>query len=427
MDGYSYLQEMGVNRTIIDMAKQAESELHPAFKRAEDIAEYNQLKVLSAMQKNKLSEAHFAVSTGYGYHDLGRDTLERIYADVFKAESALVRPQLISGTHALTVALFGNLRHGDEMLSAVGRPYDTLARVIGIRPARGSLAEHGVAYRQADLDNGVINYDNIYKSVGKKTKLALIQRSKGYSWRRSLTNEEIKSVINIIKGIRSDIICLVDNCYGEFADVCEPVEMGADLAVGSLIKNPGGGLAPVGGYIAGKAEYVENAAARLTAPGLGKEVGPTLGLTQALAQGLFIAPQVVCGCIKAAIFTSRLFECLRYDTLPASSEKRSDIVQAIKFGSPERVLSFCRGIQKAAPVESYVKPEPSGAPGYDVDVIMAAGTFIQGSSIELSADAPMREPYIAYFQGGLTWQHAKAGVIIAVDHMHKDGFIDFNC
>jgi len=424
MDGYSYLKDMGVNQKILDLSREAESEIIPAYRQADQIAEYNQLKVLTAMQKNRLSDAHFAGTAGYGYNDLGRDTLENIYADVFKAESALVRPQLISGTHALTVALSGNLRYGDEMLSAAGKPYDTLETVIGIRPARGSLADQGVGYRQADLINGQISLENIYANITPKTKLALIQRSKGYDWRHSLTNSEIRAVIEAIKNVRDDIICMVDNCYGEFADIYEPVEMGADMAVGSLIKNPGGGLAPVGGYIAGKKEYVENAAARLTAPGLGKEVGPTLGLTLPLTQGLFMAPQAVNSSIKAAIFASRLFEKLGYDTMPASHEIRADIVQAIKFGSPEKVLSFCKGIQMAAPVDSYVSPEPWDMPGYDAPVVMAAGAFVQGASIELSADAPMKEPYIAYLQGGLTWYHAKAGIIIAADHMFKDGLLD---
>jgi len=425
MDGYSYLKDMGVDQRIIELSRAAEAEIYPAYERADHIAEYNQLKVLSAMQKQKLSDAHFAGTTGYGYNDLGREALENIYAGVFKAESALVRPQLISGTHALTVALSGNLRYGDEILSAAGKPYDTLEAVIGIRPARGSLAEYGVGYRQADLTDGRINFDNIFRNITPKTRLALIQRSKGYDWRRSLTNNEIRSVVEAVKNTRRDIICLVDNCYGEFADYYEPVEMGADLAVGSLIKNPGGGLAPVGGYIVGKAEYVENAASRLTAPGLGKEAGPTLGITQALAQGLFMAPQAVNGAMKAAVFASRLFEALGYETLPASGEARADIVQAIKFGSPEKVLSFCGGIQKAAPVDSFALPEPWGMPGYDAPVVMAAGAFVQGASIELSADAPMKAPYIAYLQGGLTWFHAKAGIIIAVDHMLKDGLLNF--
>ena len=423
MDGYSYLKEMGIDQQILDLSREAEADLIPAFKHVDCIAEFNQLKVLSAMQKNKLSDAHFAGSTGYGYNDLGRDTLEDIYADVFKADSALVRPQLISGTHAITIALSGNLHYGDELLSAAGKPYDTLEQVIGIRPARGSLAEYGVAYKQADLTDGQINIDNIIQNITNKTKLVLIQRSKGYAWRRSLSNNEIKQVIEAVKSIRSGIICMVDNCYGEFADVYEPIEMGADLVAGSLIKNPGGGLAPTGGYIAGKKEFVDNAAARLTAPGLGKEAGPSLGLTQALSQGLFMAPQVVNGSIKAALFASRLFEKLGFETLPVSTEERVDIVQAIKFGTPERVISFCRGIQSAAPVDSYVTPEPWDMPGYDAPVIMAAGAFVQGSSIELSADAPMKEPYIAYFQGGLTWYHAKAGIITAADHMFKGGLL----
>ncbi|MDR3239086.1 MAG: methionine gamma-lyase family protein [Clostridiales bacterium] len=423
MNAYDYLiDEMGVDARIAALAAEAEAELRPLFACADGVAEYNQLKVLRAMQKNKLSDIHFALTTGYGYHDMGRDTLENIYAELFHAEAALVRPQMISGTHALTVALFGNLRYGDELLSPVGKPYDTLESVIGIRAASGSLREHGVTYRQVDLlPDGAVDYDGVAKAITPRTKLVTIQRSKGYAWRRSFSVAEMGLLIQRIKSIRGDIICMVDNCYGEFVEEREPMEAGADLAVGSLIKNPGGGLAPSGGYIVGKKEYVDRAAARLTVPGLGKEVGPGLGLTLALTQGLFLAPQTVSGALKAAMLAARMFERLGFGTLPAAEGTRSDIVQAIRMGSAEAVLSFCRGIQKAAPVDSFVTPEPWDMPGYDAPVIMAAGAFIQGSSIELSADAPMKEPYIVYFQGGLTWPHAKAGVIMAADTMLKDG------
>ncbi|MDR1913627.1 MAG: methionine gamma-lyase family protein, partial [Clostridiales bacterium] len=311
MLSYTYLEEtFGIKKNLITLAKESETELKEQFSRMDGIAEYNQLKVLHAMQKNRLSESHFVPTTGYGYHDAGRNVLEEIYTDVFKAESALVRPQIISGTHALTTALFSCLHHGDELLSAVGKPYDTLESVIGIRPARGSLAEYGITYRQAELVNGCVDWGNLKREINSKTKVVLIQRSKGYAWRKSLTNLDIGELIGRIKSIRSDLICLVDNCYGEFVDTDEPIEFGADLVVGSLIKNPGGGIAPVGGYIAGKKEYVENAAARLTAPGLGKEVGPSLGLTKALTQGLFFAPQAVNASVKAAIFAAHILEKL---------------------------------------------------------------------------------------------------------------------
>jgi cystathionine beta-lyase family protein involved in aluminum resistance len=420
MDLYSSLLEMGISQSTIDLARDAEKELLSDFRSVESIAELNQFKVLTAMQKNRLSDTHFLATTGYGHNDIGRDVLEQIYADVFKADSALVRAQIISGTHALTVALFGNLRHGDEILSVVGRPYKTLEPVIGLCPARGSLAEHGVTYRQADLTpDGKVDFENIRKNITPKTKLALIQRSKGYSWRPSLFVDEIKAIIEAIKSIRSDIICMVDNCYGEFVEENEPIEVGADLVVGSLIKSPGGGLAPVGGYIIGKEEYVENAAVRLTMPMQGKDVGPSLGVTKPMIQGLFLAPQVVSGAIKSVKFASRIFEKLGYETMPRSDEKRTDIPQAIKLGSADKLVAFCQGIQKAAPVDSYVNPEPGDMPGYDTQVIMAAGAFIQGSTIELSADAPMEEPYVVFLQGGLTWFHAKIGVIIAIDKMLK--------
>ncbi len=414
-----------IDEKVIDFCLKTEREILPHFKRADEISELCQLKVLHAMQKNHLSDTHFNATTGYGYNDLGRDALEQIYADVFGAEDALVRPQIISGTHALTVALFGNLRHGDVLYSPVGSPYDTLEGVIGHkREVKGSLKEHGVGYDELPLlPDGSVDFDNIASKITDKTKLVTIQRSKGYCYRPSLTIDVIEKIIRIVKSVRKDIICMVDNCYGEFVDVREPIEVGADLIVGSLIKNPGGGLAPVGGYIAGKKEYVENAAYRLTSPGMGKEVGPSLGVTASLIQGLFLAPNVVCASVKGAIFASALFEKLGFEVMPKADENRTDIVQSIQLKTPENVIAFCGGIQKGAAVDSYVVPEPWDMPGYDCPVIMAAGAFVQGSSIELSADAPMKAPYTVYMQGGLTWQHAKAGIIIAVNEMYKKGLI----
>lgn len=419
------IENFNVDRVVAEFCQNVENKLEAIFSEIEKTAEINQYKVLRAMQKNKLSDIHFAATTGYGYNDLGRDVLENIYADVFNAEAALVRPQIISGTHALTVALFGNLKYGDELLSPVGKPYDTLEGVIGhAREVKGSLKEYGVSYRQVELlSDGTIDYDSILNAINSKTKLVTIQRSKGYCFRPSLTVEEIKRLIDFIKNIRSDVICMVDNCYGEFVDVIEPSDVGADLVVGSLIKNPGGGLAPVGGYIVGKSEFVENAAYRLTSPGLGREVGPTLGVTASLIQGLFLSPNVVCSSIKGAIFASKIFGSLGYNVMPRFDEKRADIVQAIQMNNESELIKFCEGIQKGAPVDSYVVPEPWDMPGYDCPVIMAAGAFVQGSSIELSADAPIKEPYIVYMQGGLTWHHAKIGIIIALDKMYKSGLL----
>ncbi len=418
------LENFKIDKKVLDYALKCEKEIENKFDEIDRITEYNQLKVLKAMQKNKLSEAHFASTTGYGYNDLGRDTLEQIYADIFHAESALVRPQIISGTHALTVALAGNLRPGDELLSPVGIPYDTLQGVIGIREERGSLKEYGITYRQVDLlPDGSFDYEGIRKAINEKTKLVTIQRSKGYEWRESLPIEKTAELIKFIKSIKPEVICMVDNCYCEFVDYTEPTDVGADLAVGSLIKNPGGGLAPIGGYIVGKDEYVENAAVRLTSPGLGKEVGATLGINSLLIQGLFNAPQVVNGSLKGAVFLSKLFEGLGFDTIPTSEEKRADIVQAIQLKSAENVIAFCQGIQKGAPVDSYVTPEPWDMPGYDCPVIMAAGAFVQGSSIELSADAPIKPPYNVYMQGGLSWHHAKIGIIIGLQTMVDKGLV----
>lgn len=418
--------EFNFDDRVIDFCLKSESELADKFKEIDKITEYNQYKVLNAMQKNRLSEGCFNVSTGYGYNDIGRDTLEKIYADIFHTELALVRPQIISGTHALTVALFGNLRYGDEMVSIVGAPYDTLQSVIGYeREVKGSLVEHGIIYKQVDLlPDGTVNYDGIAEKITKKTKLVEIQRSKGYEYRPSLTVEETEKIIKAVKAIKPDVICMVDNCYGEFTDIKEPTDVGADLMVGSLIKNPGGGLAPVGGYIAGKAEYVENAAYRLTSPGMGREVGPSLGVITSMIQGLFLAPNVVNASLKGAVFASALFKKLGFNVMPQPDEKRADIVQAIQMKTPEGVIAFCEGIQMGAAVDSYVKPEPWDMPGYDCRVIMAAGAFVQGSSIELSADAPMKEPYTVFMQGGLTWHHAKIGIMMTVNNLYKKGLIE---
>ena len=388
------------------------------------MCEINQIKVIKAMQDNRLNEAHFAGSTGYGYTDEGRDALEAIYADVFHTEDALVRSQIVCGTHALATALFGNLRPGDEILAPAGKPYDTLDSIIGITPARGSLAEYGVTYRQVDLlPDGSFDYDNIRKAINGKTKLVEIQRSKGYAVRPTFSCEKIGELISFVKSINPDIICMVDNCYGEFVQTVEPSDFGADMVVGSLIKNPGGGLAPIGGYICGKKEYVENASYRLTTPGLGKEVGASLNNTRAFAQGLFLSPSVTANALKGAIFAANCYEGLGFKSVPNSTEPRYDIIQAVELGNEERVCAFCEGIQAAAPVDSYVTPVPWDMPGYDSPVIMAAGAFVSGSSIELSADAPIREPYAVYFQGGLTYQHAKYGIIVSLQKMVEKNLI----
>lgn len=414
----------GIKKEVYKFGSHIEKELKVRFEEVDQIAEYNQLKVIEAMQKNKLSDIHFAATTGYGYNDLGREVLEAVYADTFHTESALVRPQLTCGTHALAVALSGNLRPGDELLSPVGKPYDTLEGVIGITPSKGSLKEYGIMYRQVDLlEDGSFDYDGIRCAIGEHTKMVTIQRSKGYATRPTLSVERIGELIAFIKKIKPDIICMVDNCYGEFVEVLEPTDVGADLCVGSLIKNPGGGLAPIGGYIVGKEEYVENAAFRLTSPGLGKEVGATLGLNQQLFQGFFLAPKVVSGALKGAIFAANVYEKLGFVVVPNASEPRYDIIQAVTLGSAKGVIAFCKGIQAAAPVDSYVVPEPWAMPGYHSDVIMAAGAFVQGSSIELSADAPIEPPYAVYFQGGLTWYHAKFGILMSLQKMCEEGLI----
>lgn len=417
-------ENMGISPELWKQGEKILDRLSDRFSRIDETCEMNQLKVLAAMQKNRISAEHFIGSTGYGYNDAGRDDLEKVYADVFHTEDALVRSQITCGTHALSLALAANLRPGDEMLSISGKPYDTLEEVIGIRPSSGSLAEYGITYRQVELtEDGSFDFEAIQKALGPKTRLAAIQRSKGYLTRPSLSVDQIGEAIRFVKSLRPDVLVMVDNCYGEFVDCVEPSDYGADMTVGSLIKNPGGGLAPMGGYIAGTKECVENCAVRLTSPGLGREVGASLNVNRSFYQGLFLAPTVTAGALKGAIFAANLFEEFGFCCIPDGSEPRQDIIQAIEFGSPEGLIAFCEGIQCAAPVDSYVSPEPWAMPGYDCDVIMAAGAFIQGSSIELSADGPLKEPYAAYFQGGLTFEHAKFGILKAAQKLADRGLI----
>ena len=417
-------QNMGICAEVYEYGERILDGLKERFLTIDETAEYNQLKVLNAMQESQVSEACLLGTTGYGYNDLGRDTLEAVYAKVFHTEDALVRPQITCGTHALALALMSNLRPGEELLSPVGKPYDTLEEVIGIRPSKGSLAEYGVSYRQVDLlADGSFDYEGIRNAINEKTRLVTIQRSKGYQTRPTLSVERIGELIAFVKSIKPDVICMVDNCYGEFVETIEPSDVGADMVVGSLIKNPGGGLAPIGGYIAGKKECVENAAYRLTSPGLGKEVGASLGILPQFYQGLFLAPTVTAGALKGAIFAANVYEKLGFAVVPNGQESRHDIIQAVTFGTPEGVISFCEGIQAAAPVDSHVTPEPWDMPGYDAQVIMAAGAFVSGSSIELSADGPIKPPYAVYFQGGLTWQHAKFGILKSLQALVDKGIV----
>ena len=419
--------DLGISKEVLEYGARIEAALEDRFTEIDGNAEYNQLKVIAAMQKNRVSDIHFSGTTGYGYNDLGRETLEQVYADVFHTEDALVRPQIVCGTHALYTALAGNLRPGDELLSPVGKPYDTLEEVIGIRESNGSLREYGISYRQVDLlPDGTFDYDGIRAAINEKTKLVTIQRSKGYASRPTLSAEQIGELIAFVKSIKPEVICMVDNCYGEFVERIEPSDLGADMVVGSLIKNPGGGLAPIGGYIVGKKECVENAAYRLTSPGLGKEVGASLGVIQSFYQGLFLAPTVVSGALKGAIFAADIYEKLGYKVVPDSTESRHDIIQAVEFQNREAMIAFCEGIQAAAPVDSYVTPEPWAMPGYDCDVIMAAGAFVQGSSIELSADGPVKPPYAVYFQGGLTWYHAKLGILMSLQKLYERNLVNID-
>lgn len=415
---------LGISEAVYNYCDTILDGLKERFARIDETAEINQMKVLSAMHKNKVSDIHFAATTGYGYNDMGRETLERVYADTFHTEAALVRPQIACGTHALAVALSANLRPGDELLSPVGKPYDTLEEVIGIRPSIGSLREYGVSYRQVDLLNDRdFDWEGIRRAINPNTKLATIQRSKGYETRPTLSPKQIGELIAFIKSIKSDVICMVDNCYGEFVDTIEPSDVGADMVVGSLIKNPGGGLAPIGGYICGTKACVEQCAYRLSAPGLGQEVGASLGVLPSFFQGFFLAPTVVAGALKGAVFAANVYESLGFSVIPNGTEPRYDIIQAVTFGKPEGLIAFCEGIQAAAPVDSHVTPEPWDMPGYDAPVIMAAGAFVQGSSIELSADGPLKPPYAAYFQGGLTWYHAKYGIMLSLQKLVEKGLV----
>lgn len=417
-------RKLGISDAVLRFGNEIEETLKERFEEIDKVAEYNQLKVIGAMQECRVNEACFHYASGYGYNDQGRDTLEEVYAKTFHTEAALVRPQITCGTHALALALSANLRPGDELLSPVGKPYDTLEEVIGIRESKGSLAEYDITYRQVDLfPDGSFDYENIRKAINDKTKLVTIQRSKGYQTRPSFSVTQIGKLISFVKSIKPDVICMVDNCYGEFVETIEPSDMGADLVVGSLIKNPGGGLAPIGGYIAGKEEYIEACAYRLTSPGLGKEVGASLGVMQSFYQGFFLAPTVVASALKGAIFAANIYENLGFSVIPNGTESRHDIIQAVELGTPEGVIAFCRGIQAAAPVDSYVSPEPWAMPGYDSDVIMAAGAFVQGSSIELSADGPIKPPYAVYFQGGLTWPHAKLGILKSLEMLVQKGIV----
>lgn len=420
----SIYNELGISHEIYQFGMSIVKELKERFDEIDKNAEYNQLKVLDALQKNHVSEACLLGTTGYGYNDLGRETLEKVYASIFHTEDALVRPQITCGTHALALALMSNLRPGDELLSPVGKPYDTLEEVIGIRPSKGSLKEYGINYRQVDLlEDGSFDYEKIRNNINDKTKLITIQRSKGYQTRPTLSVERIGELIAYVKEIKPDVICMVDNCYGEFVERMEPSDVGADMVVGSLIKNPGGGLAPIGGYIAGKKECVENCSYRLTSPGLGKEVGASLGALSSFYQGIFFAPTVTASALKGAIFAANIYERLGFRVVPDGRESRHDIIQAVEFGTPEGLIAFCQGIQAAAPIDSHVTPEPWDMPGYDAKVIMAAGAFVSGSSIELSADGPLKAPYAAYFQGGLTWQHAKFGILKSLQSLVNKGIV----
>lgn len=424
-DTNSIYNQLGVSDKVLRFGQEVLAGLSDQFRHIDQVAEFNQAKVIAAMQKNRVNATHFNLSTGYGYDDEGRDNLERVYADCFGTEAALVRPQITCGTHALALALGANLLPGDELLSPVGGPYDTLEEVIGIRPSPCSLKEYGVSYRQVDLlPDGGFDYDGIRAAINEKTKLITIQRSKGYATRPSYSVEEIGKLIASCKECKPDVLCMVDNCYGEFVETQEPTNVGADMVVGSLIKNLGGGLAPTGGYVCGRKECIERCAYRLSAPGLGREVGANLGLLTSFYQGLFLAPTVVSSAVRGAVFAAGCYEKLGFRVVPGSGETRRDIIQAVELGSREAMVAFCKGIQSAAPVDSYVTPEPWAMPGYESEVIMAAGAFVQGASIELSADGPIRPPYAVYFQGGLTWFHAKLGILMSIQKLLDAGIIE---
>lgn len=417
--------ESGISHEVYSLGEEILHDLKERFEKIDENAELNQLKVLKAFRNNKVDESCLHGTTGYGYNDYGRETLEKVYADIFHTEDALVRPQITCGTHALALALMSNLRPGDELLSPVGKPYDTMEEVIGIRESKGSLKEYGITYKQVDLLPGdKFDYDNIREAINERTKVVTIQRSKGYQTRKTFSVSEIGELISFIKNIKNDVIVMVDNCYGEFTELIEPSDVGADMVVGSLIKNPGGGLAPIGGYIAGTKECIENAAYRLTSPGLGREVGASLEVLRSFYQGIFLSPTVVASALKGAIFAASIYEKLGFKVVPSASEERHDIIQAVEFNDPEKLCAFCEGIQFASPIDSYVTPEPWEMPGYDNLVIMAAGAFISGASIELSADGPLREPYAAYFQGGITWPHVKFGILNSLQRLVDKNLIN---
>lgn len=421
-----YLQcNFGIDKRILELVSKSEKKIEHIFGKYEDICAYNQYKVLDAFQKNGVSDRHFNWNTGYGYDDIGREVTEKVFAEVFKAEKAIVRTQIVNGTHALSLILSGILRPGDEIIYISGKPYDTLEEVIGIRGNEmGSLNEFGITYKEVPLKNNKLDFTGIKKAISNKTKMVTLQRATGYSWRKAIEIDDIENAVQEVKAIDDKIVFMVDNCYGEFLDILEPTEIGADVMAGSLIKNPGGGLALSGGYIVGKSQLIDKIMYRLTCPGIGGECGLTFGQTRNILQGLFMAPNVVKGAIKGAILCGEVYSQLGYDTCPKTGDARSDIIQGIKFLSEEKVIGFCQGVQEAAPIDSFVNPEPWDMPGYDTPVIMAAGAFIQGSSIELSADAPIREPYIAYFQGGLSYEHSKFGIIKSLDNLYKKGFLD---
>ena len=416
--------DMGISPAVYQYGEEVIARLKERFEAIDQVAEYNQAKVLAAFRKNRVSATCFAASSGYGYNDEGRDKLEQVYADVFHTEAALVRPHITCGTHALTVALSANLLPGDELLSPVGLPYDTLQEVIGIRPSPCSLAEYGVSYRQVDLlEGGVFDWEGIRNAINEKTKLITIQRSKGYATRPTFSVTQIGELISFCKNIKPDVKIMVDNCYGEFVETIEPSDLGADMIVGSLIKNPGGGLASSGGYIAGTRECIDRCAYRLSAPGLGQEVGANFGLMTQMYQGFFLSPSVTASAEKGAIFAANLYEPLGFRCVPNATESRHDIIQAVELGSEAGMIAFCKGIQAAAPVDSFATPIPGDMPGYENQVIMAAGAFVQGSTMELSADGPIRDPYAVYFQGGLTWHHAKLGILMSLQKMVDAGLV----
>lgn len=418
-------KEFGIHEKVLNAITAAEKQVAGIFQELESIMAYNQYKILDAFQKNRISDMHFSWNTGYGYNDPGREALEKVYAAVFKTEAALVRPIIVNGTHALTLTLTGILRPEDELIYCTGKPYDTLEEVIGIRGSgKGSLKDFGVKYKQVELKaDGSIDFKALRAAITPKTRIVTVQRATGYGWRKAITIPEIEEWARFVKSIRREIVCMVDNCYGEFLDGKEPTEVGADVVAGSLIKNPGGGLALTGGYIAGRSDLIENISYRMTSPGIGGECGLTFGQTRTMLQGLFIAPKTVNGAVKGAILCAKVFQNLGFDICPKPEEKRSDIIEAVKLGNPESIIAFCEGIQAAAPIDSHVKPIPWDMPGYEDPVIMAAGAFVQGSSIELSADAPIRAPYIVYFQGGLTYEHSKFGVIKALQTLYEKNLV----